>query len=226
MHSPGKDRLGVITDDAGIPLVAGLDSPIALDRTQVGDAVALLARTRALGLRVPDGFAMTTRGVTTLADPADHSAIDALRHAWSTIGDPALLRLSGGSAGMGYRVVDGNGWDAVLDGLCAILRHDMLENFGSSRRAWAFLVMRRPVPEQSALVMTGDPFGGGRGITILSRDGDATASLGRRRCRWLRGLAGKVEAGLGHPVDLEVVFDASGAGWIVDCLPYRPPLWS
>jgi hypothetical protein len=81
--------------------------------------------------------------------------------------------------------------------------------------------MRRPVAGRSALVMTGGPFGLGDRITIVARDGHAADSLRRRRRRLLAELAEEVQAGLGHPVDLEVAFDADGTGWVVDCLPYR-----
>ena len=221
----------MITYEASTPLVVGLESLTALDRTRVGDAVALLAETRALGLPVPDGFAVTTRGVAMLADPADRSGMDALREAWSAFREPLLIRLSAcvsedTSAGTGPRTVDGSTWDGMLEGLCEVLRHDLAENPRPSRQTWAVAVLRHPSPGRSALVMTGDPFGRGRRITILTRDGEAATCLGRRRCRWLRALADEVRSGLGHPVDLEVAFDAGGAGWIVDCLPYRPPIWS
>lgn len=229
MHHPADD-LPMITSAAEIPLVVGLESPTALEHAYVGDAVALLAGVRALGLPVPDGFVMTARGVAMLSDPADLSAMDALRAAWSAFREPLLLRLSacadeGADIGWGPRPADGSTWDAMLDGLCEILHHDLRENFGSSRRRWALAVMRRPSPGTSALVMNGDPFGDGCDHTILTPDGNATASLGLRRCRWLRTIADEAQAGLCHPVDLEVVFDSSGTGWVVDCLPYDMPDW-
>lgn len=231
MHSPADDPHGMITGAAEIPLVARLDSPTALERAYSGDAVALLARVRALGLPVPDGFVLTTRGVAMLVDQDDGSVLDSLREAWSVVSGRLLITLSecankGAATRRGARVVDADIWASMLDGIYEVLYYDLQENTALWRRMWALAVMRRPSPGRSALVMTGDPFGHGDGCTILTAEGDAAVSLGPRRCRWLRALAGEARAFLGHPVDLEVVFDSAGAGWVIDCLPYRAPIWS
>lgn len=231
MYQPAEDRLGVISDDAGRPLVVGLESAIATDRARVGDATALLARLRGFGLPVPDGFAVTADGVALLAAPASDTGLEILRRAWSTVRGPLLLRLAPccgglGNPGGGPQPVEGDTWGDMLEGLCRVLRQDLRDNPVSPRRAWSIAVLKRPVAMRPALVMNGDPFDRGAAVTIVASGEGAHGSLDRRRHTRLTVLAAEASARLGRPVDLEILLDDDGMEWIVDCLPYEKPFWS
>ncbi|GII53423.1 hypothetical protein Pth03_18120 [Planotetraspora thailandica] len=207
--------------------VIPLGTPDSLDAGIVGDGAALLSRALSLGLPVANGFVVTVgfEGTGTLR---------AVRQAWTHARGPVRMALSVNSAsghgfGAGPHFHNGSTWSGLLDGLCDLLAHDQLENPHTHWRPWSIVIQRVPAVHRSVLVMGGDPFGSGRGISIWTRaaEGDDLGErLTWRRRRRLRALAREAAGLLGHPVDLEVVYDRQGIARIVDCRPYGTAPWN
>jgi hypothetical protein len=215
-----------VLDGAAVPRVIPLGTPHSLDAGLVGDGAALLSRALLLGLPVARGFV-----VPICAEGP--GVLHAVRRAWALSRGPVRIALSvsspsGDGFGAGPHFHDGSTWSGLLDGLCDVLAHNRLENPYAHWRPWSIVIQPVPAVHRSVLVMSGQPLGHGRGASIwtsASESDDPAEGLSRLR-RWrLRGLARVAAGRLGHPVDLEMVYDAQGLGRIVDCRPYGAAPW-
>ncbi|MCT9931189.1 hypothetical protein N5079_13285 [Planotetraspora sp. A-T 1434] len=221
-HNPTLDR-------AAVPMAIPLGAPESLDAELVGDGAALLSRALRLGLPVAYGFVVPAAAINA----EDSGMLPALRQAWARTKGPVRIALSvsspsGDGFGAGPHFHDGSTWNGLLDGLCDVLLHNNLENPYARWRPWSIVVQRVPAVHRSVLAMSGHPLRRQRGTSIWTsvpeteNPAESLGWMGRRR---LRALARQTARTLGHPVDIEVVYDAQGIGRIVDCRSYGAAPW-
>lgn len=187
-----------ITMDAGI---VPLDAPGAA-APNLGAKAANLARARAVGLPVVDGFVVTAELATQLA--AHRPAVDgsdgarALRHAWTALSrngsDPVVVRSSSmaedtddsSQAGVYDSVTDVRGWDALLDAIAVVVASGTRGPGGDL----SVLVQRHVDPAWGGVMFGLDPVTGRRDRLVV-----AAVPGGPQ------GLVGGTEAGVHHILD-------------------------
>lgn len=156
-----------------------LDAPEAT-APNVGAKAANLARARAAGLPVVDGFVITPALATQLA--AERPSVDstdgvrALRAAWSTLSrngsDPVVVRSSSteedteatSQAGVFDSVTDVRGWDALLDAISVVVASADRSGGG----ALSVLVQRHVDPAWGGVMFGLDPVSGRRDRLLVA----------------------------------------------------------
>lgn len=171
--------------------VHSLDTLESRDPALVGTKAATLARLRAAGFPVPDGFVLSGISVTDLGRPATRETIDRALGILGT--DPVAVRssasaedLAGASFAGQYETVLGvAGLDAVLEAAAIVLRSgttDRVNRYGQDRDAAGagaainVLVQRMVPAEVAGVAFTADPLTGDRGRVTVS----AVRGLGDR----------------------------------------------
>jgi pyruvate,water dikinase len=171
--------------------VHSLDTFESRDPAVVGTKAATLARLRAAGFPVPDGFVLSGISVADLGRPAIRQAIG---RALATVGtDPVAVRssasaedLAGASFAGQYETVLGvAGLAAVLEAAAIVLKSgttDRVNRYGQHRgeagagTAINVLVQRMVPAEVAGVAFTADPMTGDRGRVVVS----AVRGLGDR----------------------------------------------
>lgn len=198
----------VLTDEWGLPLVVSLSSSHAMNPHLVGDRVALLATAKGLGLPVTDGLVVTYAGFGSTA------ALSRLERARPHIWGPVRISLTDRGLrqelGGGFWHGDARSWDALVEGLDAVMARDRSENPRRQGRELGLLIQRVPRSSRS---------------TVLDADWDRTpilravsediASL-RMTYNRLRQLAQRTMSRLVRPVMLEVLTEHGGGHVIAD----------
>jgi hypothetical protein len=150
----------------------------------------------------------------TAAGIAADDPLVALHHAW--LHSRGLVRIvltdCGPSAGPspGSAVCDATTWMGLMNGVHAVLAHDMLENPSRRNRSWGMLFLRVPDCARSVVVEAGP---GDRLVVWPSYGGPSLTSRDRMR---IRRLARRAQEWLGRPMSIEVMATSRGDWMIVD----------
>ena len=173
------------TASSGTPAVVGLHETEALDVALTGAKAANLARSARAGLRVIDGFVITTPTCSTLETSAGlaQTTLEAVRAAWDDLshsgGDALVVRSSsaledGSSTSMAGRftsILDVTGWDAFLGAVDRVLASAAVVSLDDGR-AWrapmAVLVQRQLDAVASGVVFGIDPVTGSSDHIVLA----------------------------------------------------------
>lgn len=155
------------------PSVVPLDD--ALQPAVLGAKAANLARARAGGLPVIDGFVIPpglAAGLLATPRGARTDEVEVVRAAWGTLSrrgsDPVVVRSSSvaedtersSQAGVFESVVDVHGWDDFLDAVRSVVASGTRIGPTHDPAPLAVLVQRHIDPERSGVLFTADPVSG------------------------------------------------------------------
>jgi pyruvate,water dikinase len=162
------------------PFVVTLDDEAARSAAH-GAKAANLARARAAGLPVIDGFVIPSAVAAAVAEAGLLApSLDAVRDGWAALSrngsDPVVVRSSSiaedtaasSQAGVFDSVVDVRGWDAFLDAVRTVTRSATRARSGGGAPPLAVLVQRHIDPPLSGVLFTIDPVSGHRDRMVVA----------------------------------------------------------
>jgi pyruvate,water dikinase len=245
-----------MTISAATPIPATarrLDAIRLTDASEVGGKAASLGELMASGVRVPPGVVLTVAAADLTSD--DRSSL--LRDSVAELGNgPFAVRSSGiaedgadhSYAGIYESILDVSAGDlsAATDRVVASANDSRAAAYGARRDPMAVIVQLMIHPAAAGVVLTADPIGGDRSLTVVTavrgtgdrlvagdaigdewavRDGTATLrrhpedAINQAQAVQIAQEARRIASDRGVPQDIEWAIDADGTLWILQARP-------